>query len=330
MFNLGNAQKNVLGEKISNNNYDFYYNKDEYDINSKCDSHAAITRNVKKDSVVLDVGCASGNIGIILRDFKNSIVDGIEYDEEALDVAREKNCYRDLYSFSITDKESKKYKEFFGTNKKYDHIIFGDVLEHLDKPYDVLAQFSKLLKKDGSIIISLPNIAYIDTITELIKGNFNYNYSGILDTTHLRFFTEGSFVDMIENIGNTNNIHFDIKRVDTVKVIPDYIKDFEIDDLFDKENVEEYFVLQNIFVLTLSNGKPKVYKKHFSNDSKDFITNYANMKRDFDGITKELNGLKKTCVDLTNERNYLQGELNSILNSKRWKLINRMMKIIGK
>lgn len=330
MFNLGNAQKNVLGKKINNNNYDFFYSKDEYDINSKCDSHAAITRNVKKNSVVLDVGCASGNIGIILRDFKEALVDGIEYDEEALEIARKKNCYRDLYSFSITDKDSKKYKEFFDVNKKYDHIIFGDVLEHLDKPYDVLAQFSKLLKKDGSIIISLPNIAYIDTIIELINGNFNYNYSGILDTTHLRFFTESSFADMIENIGDMYNVHFDIKRVDTIKVIPDYIKDSEIEGLFGKENLDEYFVLQNIFVLTLSNGKSKVYKKHFSNDSIDFITNYANMKRDFCEIDSELKQLKSTCDELTNERNYLQGELNKILNSKRWKLINKVMRLIGK
>ena len=109
MFNLGNAKRNVLGEKI-NNNYDFFYSKDKYDINSKCDSHAAIARNVKEKSVVLDVGCASGNIGKILKDFKSATIDGIEYNEEALEIARKKNCYCNLYSFSITDKESKAYK----------------------------------------------------------------------------------------------------------------------------------------------------------------------------------------------------------------------------
>lgn len=331
MFNLGNAKRNVLGEKI-NNNYDFFYSKDKYDINSKCDSHAAIARNVKEKSVVLDVGCASGNIGKILKDFKSATIDGIEYNEEALEIARKKNCYCNLYSFSITDKESKAYNAFFKNKKKYDHIIFGDVLEHLDRPYDVLVQFSKLLKKDGSIIISLPNIAYIDTIIELIKGNFNYNYSGILDTTHLRFFTEGSFADMIENIGNTSNVFFDVKRVDSIKVIPDYIKDWEseIDKLFGKEKIDEYFVLQNIFVLTLSQEKKKTSKKHFNNNSKDIITNYVNMKNDFDRITKELDEIKNTCNNLTNERDCLQVELNNILSSKRWKLINKMMKLIGK
>ena len=86
-FELGSAKHNLLGKKIQDNNYD--YNEKEYifDPNKQNDSHTAIVRQIKEQSTVLDIGCASGIIGSILYKYKNCIVDGIEYDKTAYEVS---------------------------------------------------------------------------------------------------------------------------------------------------------------------------------------------------------------------------------------------------
>lgn len=85
--------------------------------------------------------------------------------------------------------------------KKYDIIIFADVLEHLINPELILTYFKKYLKPDGQIIISLPNIAFLLYRVQLLFGQWNYRMFGTLDKTHLRFFTIKSGVDMVKNSG---------------------------------------------------------------------------------------------------------------------------------
>jgi 2-polyprenyl-3-methyl-5-hydroxy-6-metoxy-1,4-benzoquinol methylase len=81
-------------------------------------------------------------------------------------------------------------KEFPALNNdEFDAIICGDVLEHLVDPWSVVAKLTKVLKPGGTIIVSCPNIREIFTLSKILfTGNFNYQESGILDKTHLRFF----------------------------------------------------------------------------------------------------------------------------------------------
>ena len=72
---------------------------------------------------------------------------------------------------------------------RYDAIVFGDVLEHLRNPRAVLERLSGLLKPGGKVLISLPNVANIWVRLNLLMGRFNYGRVGILDESHLRFFT---------------------------------------------------------------------------------------------------------------------------------------------
>ena len=85
----------------------------------------------------------------------------------------------------------------------YDYIIFADVLEHLPRPDLLLKDTLKYLKKTGTIIISLPNIARIEIRLQLLMGNFDYTYGGILSEDHLRHFTRKSAIRMIEDCGLT-------------------------------------------------------------------------------------------------------------------------------
>ena len=87
------------------------------------------------------------------------------------------------------------HKEFF------DYIIFGDVLEHLREPEQILKKMESYLIPGGHIITSIPNIMNAQVIFELLHGYFTYQDSGILDRTHLRFFTEKEIYSMFTRAG---------------------------------------------------------------------------------------------------------------------------------
>lgn len=75
----------------------------------------------------------------------------------------------------------------------FDVIVYGDVLEHLKDPLPVLERLNRYLSPDGTIVVSVPNVAHIWIRLQLLLGRFEYAERGILDRTHLRFFTLASF-----------------------------------------------------------------------------------------------------------------------------------------
>jgi hypothetical protein len=75
------------------------------------------------------------------------------------------------------------------------------VLEHLNRPDIVLEKLQKFLKPSGNIVIALPNISNWNSRINLLKGNFNYTDSGLMDRTHLRFFNYFTSVGLIEDSG---------------------------------------------------------------------------------------------------------------------------------
>jgi 2-polyprenyl-3-methyl-5-hydroxy-6-metoxy-1,4-benzoquinol methylase len=76
-------------------------------------------------------------------------------------------------------------------------VVAGDVLEHLINPKHILEELFKKLEPSGILIISVPNIANIFVRVNLLFGRFDYTEKGILDKTHLRFFTQKSFKELI-------------------------------------------------------------------------------------------------------------------------------------
>ena len=128
---------------------------------------------------ILDVGTASGYLGKVLRE-RGHYVAGIEKDATA--AARARNYYDSL---QVADVESFE----FPYKHEFDYILFADVLEHLRDPSAVLRACTPALKESGKIIISVPNVANIIVRLSLLLGRFDYMDRGILDRTHLRFFT---------------------------------------------------------------------------------------------------------------------------------------------
>jgi SAM-dependent methyltransferase len=83
----------------------------------------------------------------------------------------------------------------------FDYIIMGDILEHLRDPWQVIVNLKQMLKAGGEILASIPNVGHISTIYALLHGKWQYEEAGILDRTHLRFFTKQSVRDIMENAG---------------------------------------------------------------------------------------------------------------------------------
>jgi len=166
---------------------------------------------IPENKKVLDVGCNTGYLGEKLIKDKKCTVYGIDYSKNAIDVAKKKLNYAKVFDLET-------YTLPF-PNDKFDVIIFGDVLEHVRQPEKVLLLFKKMLNKDGIIISSIPNVANINVRLSLLFGNWNYQQWGILDQTHLRFFTKKSIKKLftennyeIIDIHSTPGFHFIVLR----------------------------------------------------------------------------------------------------------------------
>jgi 2-polyprenyl-3-methyl-5-hydroxy-6-metoxy-1,4-benzoquinol methylase len=159
----------------------------------KYSSHYWILNAVRGETEpvrILDVGTASGYLGKMWRRGGHYVA-GIEYDAAAAEKARE---YYD--AFQVADVES----FAFPYRREFDYIIFADVLEHLRDPAAVLRRCIPALKESGKIIVSAPNIANWIIRLGLLFGKFDYMDRGILDRTHLRFFTKRSLKQLMSEV----------------------------------------------------------------------------------------------------------------------------------
>ena len=165
----------------------YEYKSDPYSSHSKILKLSKSLR--EKNPEVLDIGCAQGYIARELKEKGHSIT-GIELDESSASLA--KDYCKKLIIGDIETLNPQLKKESF------DLIIFGDILEHTKDPEAVLKKYLQFLRQGSYAIISVPNIANIHIRLSLLFGRFNYSQKGILDKTHLRFFTLKTFKRLIK------------------------------------------------------------------------------------------------------------------------------------
>ncbi len=142
---------------------------------------------------VLDIGCANGLFGEMLKKRQTCSVTGVDFDTELLDTAKGR-----LDKVINGDIEEIVGKGILG---KYDCIICGDVLEHLKNPWKLVKGLKTHLKKGGLFIASTPNVANWAVIHEIIKGRWDYVPFSILSGTHIRFFTRQTLIELFEDSG---------------------------------------------------------------------------------------------------------------------------------
>jgi 2-polyprenyl-3-methyl-5-hydroxy-6-metoxy-1,4-benzoquinol methylase len=144
---------------------------------------------------VLDVGCGAGDNAALLRARDATVrVVGITHSpaEAALAAAHLERCH-------VFDIESAWPAEPLAelTAARFDALVFSHVLEHLREPSRVLARFSQLLAPGGSVLIAVPNVLGWRQRLRFLSGRFEYQASGVLDATHLRFFTYFTAADYL-------------------------------------------------------------------------------------------------------------------------------------
>ncbi|MCR5272548.1 MAG: methyltransferase domain-containing protein [Lachnospiraceae bacterium] len=138
----------------------------------------------------LEIGCdCGGNLLGVKKMFKNASLYGVEINENS---ARISSHLADVVCGNIEEQNLD-----FGETKM-DYIMFGDVLEHLRDPLQTIIYCKSLLKEGGAVIASIPNLAHFTVIKELLNGRFEYSDTGLLDRTHIHFFTGIEIIKMFE------------------------------------------------------------------------------------------------------------------------------------
>jgi len=150
---------------------------------------------VPPGSDVLDVGIGGGALGQHLSSVCGCRVDGATI--SPAEAARAAAFYRRI---EIADLNVTALDTLFA-GQRYAAIICADVLEHLPRPTAVLDACRKLLADDGRLLLSIPNVAYGGLIAELLAGEFRYRTEGLLDRTHVRFFTRRSLLRLLRDQG---------------------------------------------------------------------------------------------------------------------------------
>ncbi len=167
----------------------------DYEIDPDSDtSHARVLRLVGEGKRVLELGCATGYMSKILQSQGCEVV-GVEIDPEA--ATRAASFCEQIV---VGDIEEIDFEQELG-NRKFDVITAADVLEHLKDPAAVLRTLKSFLESDGYLVFSIPNTAHGSLRLALLSGKFDYSDVGLLDRSHLRFYTKETLPDLFDQGG---------------------------------------------------------------------------------------------------------------------------------
>ena len=154
---------------------------------------------------ILEFGCGEGTLGAALKARQRCRVVGIELDREAAAIARKR--IDDVYCGDV--------REIVDIlDDKFDWIIGGDIIEHLDDPWSFLVDLRRITAPGGRLLLSLPNIANAAVINDLLAGRFDYVYMGLTCAGHLRFFTRQSIGELLAIAG------WSVERIEAQNAIP--------------------------------------------------------------------------------------------------------------
>lgn len=157
---------------------------------------------------VLEVGCNTGYFGAALRRSGHTVF-GIEMSAAAAEQARQ--CLNEVFAGTVEEfLADVSYKD-----RHFDCIVFGDVLEHLRDPLEILLSLCERLNAGGVVVASVPNITHAAVRAMLMGDRWQYAERGILDETHLRFFDKTAFVRLLDSAG------LKIEALATVRIPPE-------------------------------------------------------------------------------------------------------------
>jgi 2-polyprenyl-3-methyl-5-hydroxy-6-metoxy-1,4-benzoquinol methylase len=162
------------------------------DLQSTIDGkYLHILQRLPAGARVLEIGCSTGYFSQLLMQ-KGYRVFGIERDPEAVSVAQAKGL--EVACANVEDAN-------LSLPGSFDVILLMDVLEHLQHPDDLLLRLKRYLNQDGRLLVTGPNVAFWGVRKNLLMGRWDYADVGILDRTHLRFYTHSTWRALLEGAG---------------------------------------------------------------------------------------------------------------------------------
>lgn len=147
---------------------------------------------VPERSRVIDIGCGTGSLSQLLRERLACEVLGLEPNGDRCNAAASRGM--NVINAELTDELARKVG-------KFDVVLFADVLEHLVDPWRALQLAKAVLAPNGAIVASVPNVAHWTVRANLLRGRFKYQPTGLMDATHLRWFTYDGLEDMFNSSG---------------------------------------------------------------------------------------------------------------------------------
>lgn len=147
--------------------------------------------------LVLDIGCAGGATALELKKIHpNVMTHGIELSEEAAALASKR-----MDRVLLENVEQMDFTAFGYLPESIDVVFLPDVLEHLYNPWQLLVKLKPYLSKDAQVLASIPNVRNAWLVTQLISGKWDYVEEGLLDVTHIRFFTLKGVIELFSQTG---------------------------------------------------------------------------------------------------------------------------------
>lgn len=171
---------------------------------------ARICKRVGSEQRVLELGCASGAMSVVLGEHYGCDVVAVETDPSAAEHARQRGV-----SVHVSDLEKPDWAAQL-KRTDFEVVLAADVLEHLHDPLACVRQLRGCLNASGRLVVSVPNIAHSGVVAALLGGAFEYGETGLLDRTHVHFFTVTTLVRMLRRAG------FVITALETVVAGPDH------------------------------------------------------------------------------------------------------------
>lgn len=253
-------EKNVFFTPYEEGENRYYVEDFENTINPKNNYMSILSEYVANGAKILDLGCAQGRFGALVKG-KGCQIIGVELDCEAAEYAKKSGNYKKVYVGDMTDKDSELYNQI-SQEGTFDYIVMADILEHVMEPTDVILMYEKLLNVEGKILVSVPNFANVKVALQLLNNHISYSKVGILDNTHIKWYTKPSFIEWIQQI---NEVYADV-NLDCEYIGSTQDRNEFTDELYEKHpelfkilsNNKNFMSLQVLFVLTKKTKKQDV------------------------------------------------------------------------
>ncbi|MCB1009750.1 MAG: class I SAM-dependent methyltransferase [Acidobacteria bacterium] len=152
----------------------------------------AILQLIAPATRVLDVGCGTGSVSEQVVKATGAELVGLEPDPQRAEKAR-------LRGLRVVEGELD--PGLAAELGRFDAVLLADVLEHLSSPQELLLRAREFLGPNGAVVLSVPNVAHWTVRWDLVRGRWSYQSCGILDATHLRWFTRRSLVEFLARTG---------------------------------------------------------------------------------------------------------------------------------